>query len=87
MTLIQRIAGSELFGFKILDGANLFPADQEAVHETGKWTPEDHLEYGYQRIRQQFASELLAKIKDSSPAFFEKLDVELLVAMGYDRSR
>ena len=40
-----------------------------AVSETDKWIPEDHLEYGYQRIRQQLATELLAKIKDSSPAF------------------
>jgi restriction system protein len=54
----------------------------QTVPETDKWTPEDHLEYGYQRIRQQLASELLAKIKDSSPTFFEKLVVELLVAMG-----
>jgi len=59
----------------------------QTLPETDKWTPEDHLEYGYQRIRQQLASELLAKIKDSSPAFFEKLVVELLVAMGYGGSR
>ena len=25
----------------------------QTVPETDKWTPEDHLEYGYQRIRQQ----------------------------------
>jgi restriction system protein len=55
----------------------------QTAPETDKWTPEDHLEYGYQKIRQQLASELLAKIKDSSPAFFEKLVVELLLAMGY----
>ena len=59
----------------------------QSVSETDKWTPEDHIEYGYQRIRQQLAGELLAKIKDGSPAFFEKLVVELLVAMGYGGSR
>ena len=59
----------------------------QTVPETDKWTPEDHIEFGYQKIRQQLAGELLAKIKDGSPAFFEKLVVELLVAMGYGGSR
>jgi restriction system protein len=59
----------------------------QVITEADKWTPEDHLEYGYQKIRQQLASELLTKIKDSCPAFFEKLVVELLVAMGYGGSR
>jgi len=59
----------------------------QTLPETDKWTPEDHLEYGYQRIRQQLATELLTKIKDSSPTFFERLVVELLVAMGYGGSR
>ena len=38
----------------------------QSMPETDKRTPEDQREYGYQRIRQQLASELLAKIKDSS---------------------
>jgi restriction system protein len=52
----------------------------QGIPETDKWTPEDHLEYGYLRIREQLAVDLLAKVKDGSPAFFEKLVVELLVA-------
>jgi restriction system protein len=66
------------------------PKPEAATHvanETDKWTPEDHLEYGYQRIREQLAIDLLAKVKDASPAFFEKLVVELLLAMGYGGSR
>lgn len=59
----------------------------QTAAETDKWTPEDHLEYGYQKIREQLAADLLAKVKDGSPAFFEKLVVELLVAMGYGGSR
>lgn len=59
----------------------------QSVPETDKWTPEDHLEYGYQRIREQLAIDLLTKVKDGSPAFFEKLVVELLLAMGYGGSR
>ena len=50
-------------------------------------TPSEHIEIGYQRIREELEEELLAKIKESSPAFFERLVVELLVAMGYGGSR
>jgi len=50
-------------------------------------TPSEHIEFGYQRIREELEEELLAKIKESSPAFFERLVVELLVAMGYGGSR
>lgn len=50
-------------------------------------TPSEYIETGYQQIRQELEDELLTKIKDSSPAFFEHLVVELLVAMGYGGSR
>lgn len=50
-------------------------------------TPEESLELEYQRIRDNLASQLLERIKQSSPAFFERLVVELLVKMGYGGSR
>ena len=50
-------------------------------------TPEESLEYGYQKLRQALAQDLLNKIKSCSPSFFEKLVVELLVKMGYGGSR
>lgn len=50
-------------------------------------TPEEDLEYGYQKIRQELAQELLKNIKDRSPNLFEKLVVDLLVNMGYGGSR
>lgn len=50
-------------------------------------TPEEALEQAYQSIRKDLASELLAKVKSSSPKFFETLVVELLLKMGYGRSR
>ncbi len=50
-------------------------------------TPFEQIESGYQRIREELEQELLAKIKEASPAFFERLVVELLVAMGYGGSR
>ncbi len=50
-------------------------------------TPEESLESGYQRIRRDLSTELLAKVKSSSPKFFERLVVELLLKMGYGSFR
>jgi restriction system protein len=41
----------------------------------------------YQRVRRELEAELLEQVKSSSPAFFERLVVDLLVAMGYGGSR
>lgn len=49
-------------------------------------TPEESLEYGYQKIRQSLAQELLNRVKELSPRFFERLVVELIVKMGYGGS-
>lgn len=49
-------------------------------------TPEEILENSYLKIRKNLAQELLLKIKNCSPSFFESLVVELLVKMGYGGS-
>ncbi len=49
-------------------------------------TPEEILEDAYQEIRDSLAQELLNLVKQSSPVFFERLVVELLVNMGYGGS-
>lgn len=54
--------------------------------DSSQATPEEMLEGYYQKIRRTLAQELLLKIKGSSPAFFERLVVELLVKMGYGGS-
>lgn len=46
-------------------------------------TPEEALETGYKQLRKALQQDLLDKIKECSPYFFEKLVVNLLVAMGY----
>jgi restriction system protein len=49
-------------------------------------TPEEQLVASYEALRQALAAEVLDTVKKSSPAFFEKLVVDLLVAMGYGGS-
>jgi restriction system protein len=51
--------------------------------EAVETTPEEALEEAYQRLRVSLESELLQRIKTASPAFFERLVVDLLVHMGY----
>lgn len=48
--------------------------------------PEETLESAYQEMRADLAQELLDKVKNCSPAFFERLVVDLLVKMGYGGS-
>jgi restriction system protein len=55
--------------------------------EEGRETPEEMLEHAYQSLRNDIASQLLSRVKGSSPQFFERLVVELLLNMGYGGSR
>lgn len=50
-------------------------------------TPEDALAAAYQKLRSSLESDLLEQIKTASPSFFERLVIDLLVAMGYGGSR
>lgn len=60
--------------------------ETETSEEQSIQTPEESLETAYQKIRKSLASELINKVVELSPAFFEKLVVELLVKMGYGGS-
>ncbi len=50
-------------------------------------TPEEQIEEAYENLRENLTGEILSQLKDSSPAFFEKVVVEVLVKMGYGGSR
>jgi restriction system protein len=60
--------------------------EETAAIEVHEQTPEENLDKAYQRIRKSLALELLNKVVELSPAFFERLVVELLVKMGYGGS-
>ena len=62
-------------------------AESEAATPAASQTPEEALEIAHQSIRLDLAQEILSRILSSSPAFFERLVVELLVKMGYGGSR
>jgi restriction system protein len=46
-------------------------------------TPEELLEESYQSLRKELAQDILDKILNLSPAFFERMVIDLLIKMGY----
>ena len=46
-------------------------------------TPEEILDTTFKQLQENLANEVLEKVLEQSPQFFEKLVVELLVKMGY----
>lgn len=57
------------------------------IEETEKQTPEEQLENAYKTLSDGLASEIIQLVKSCSPSFFERLVVELLLAMGYGGTR
>jgi len=72
----------EFVEFRRRDRGN---AESEVIGDAEK-TPDEQLELLYLELEKQLAHELLERIKQCSPAFFERLVVQLLVAMGYGGS-
>jgi restriction system protein len=56
--------------------------EEEEISSAPSQSPEESFEYGYQRIRQILIQDVLNQVKNSSPKFFERLVVDLLVRMG-----
>lgn len=51
-----------------------------------KKTPRELLDAAYMVLRETLAEELLSQLKAASPAFFEKVVIDVLVRMGYGGS-
>lgn len=75
----------EFIEFHTAKNASAEPQQEQDV--ASNITPEEVLQQAYQSIRNDLTSEILEKIKSNSPSYFEKLVVDLMVAMGYGGSR
>lgn len=60
------------------------PNDKEIVRDL--ITPDEKMEDAYEEMRDSLAEQIVSNAKRCSPAFFERLVVELLVKMGYGGS-
>lgn len=61
--------------------------DRQSQNLLSDQTPEDMLASAYQHLRSNLENELIEQVKAASPAFFERLVIDLLVQMGYGGSR
>jgi len=61
--------------------------DEEPELDLNNKTPEESLEGAYQKLRSDLAADLLQRLKTCSPAFFERLVIEVIVKMGYGGTR
>lgn len=87
------ISGEEINNqyLKHFDDFNAFTkqknGDSSKVEETtlsdNDATPDEVLRAAYKQINDALASEILARTRKVSPAFFEQLLIDLLLAMGY----
>ncbi len=58
----------------------------DIVEESDQETPDDIMRAAHRRIEDALAQELIERILAGTPAFFERLIVRLLLAMGYGGS-
>jgi len=63
------------------------PISQPQFMNNADQTPEELLEMAYQKLYSGLSKEVLEIVKSCSPAFFERLVIDLLIAMGYGGSR
>lgn len=77
----------EFIEFKTLRRPKDFNFEGSIVEINDTKTPEETLEYAFQKLRSELAKELLDVVKSCSPSFFEKLVVDLLIKMGYGGTR
>ncbi len=65
--------------------------EREEVTQTAETetlqTPGELLETAFQKLREDLSAELLKTVRECSPAFFERLVIDVLVKMGYGGSR
>lgn len=81
---LKQFPGFEEFRTSTRDKA---PADAAATNAEPAQTPEELLEDSYERLKSRLSEDLLSRVHQVSPARFESIVLDLLLAMGYGGSR
>lgn len=55
----------------------------QSVLDTPKQAPEERIDIAFQELTAALRAELLDRIRNAPPAFFEHLIIDLMLAMGY----
>lgn len=77
----------EFLAFTDAKSLSLNEASRHAIDGDSQFTPEEKFEEANNELNKALADELLEKIKNASPGFFEQLVVDLMIFMGYGGSR
>lgn len=72
---------------EFVSGSSTEKKNNEDVEENVTVTPSEAMNQAHKRIQDSLADELLNQILKCSPTFFEKLVVNLMIAMGYGGAR
>jgi restriction system protein len=83
VSLLERYPEFQEFRSRRKDKTN----DKDEGKGSSSETPEDALASAYRVIQRKVEEEILDQIMQSSPSFFERLVVDLLVKMGYGGNR
>lgn len=75
----------EFLSFK--QSSHSSPTQTNQIKVESESTPTELMDLSYQRIRDALATEVLSAVKNCSPAFFERLVVDVMLALGYGGSR
>lgn len=70
---------------KYLESLKEKTVEESQPIETEDMSPEDMIISGFNQYKQNLESEILERIKNNSPDFFEKLVVDLIEKIGYGR--
>lgn len=79
---LQQFPGYVEFRKRHTPSEQLINDPPESIH-----TPLEQLETAYQELRDELSEELRRKVLASSPSFFERLVVDVLISMGYGGSK
>lgn len=86
VALLERYSEFQNFRNRKKDQSKINDANV-TVETVASETPEDALASAYRSLRKNLEDEILSSVKESSPSFFERLVVDLLVKMGYGGNR
>ncbi|MFN9370999.1 MAG: restriction endonuclease [Planctomycetaceae bacterium] len=83
---LEQFEGYQKFIGKIVDDGSVKPLPDRTLLPVAV-TPREQFETSFESLQKALAEELLGRLQESSPEFFEHIVVKLLQAMGYGEGR
>jgi len=84
IAFLKQFEGFEDFRTK---SSSTTPDQNKTAAASDSETPEEQLQDAHQKLCEELATQILNQIAEMSPEFFEKLVLDLMLAMGYGGSR